>query len=257
MRAPEGWPFALRQINVLSAGMGRFPDWALRAVPVTCGRGVTADAIAEFVLAAILGREKRLIEHARRGTLTRGDQLGGLAGRTVGLLGTGRIGQAVAARAGAFGMRVVGASRRGLAVAEGIIERVESPARVAALADHLVLALPLTPATLRIIDAAFIANLRPGAHLINVARGPLVDQEALLAALERGQVGFATLDVTEPEPLPQDHPLRTHPQVLITPHVSWSSDSGSAALQRRLNRDIDRFLAGLPPLDAVDPDQRY
>lgn len=254
---PPGWPFGLRQIGILSAGVDRFPDWALGAVPVTCGRGITADPIAEYVMAAILNREKRLVDHLRGSPLNRFGALGSLSGKTLGLIGTGAIGRAVARRAAAFGMNVVGTSRRRILPADSGISLLSDPVAVAEVSDHLVLALPLTPATAGLISPALLSQLKPGAHLINVARGGLVDQDALVAALDSGQIGFATLDVTDPEPLPENHPLAVHPKALITPHISWSGETVDAAMLDRLTREVGRFAAGLPPLDRVDPAYRY
>jgi hypothetical protein len=141
-------------------------------------------------------------------------------GSTVGIIGLGAIGQEVARRAVALGAHVV-AVRRGSAGAvtpEGVtlLANVEE---VVARADHIVIAVPATAQTHRMFNAQLLARTKPGAHLIN-ARGSVVDQEALLAALDGGRLDFATLDVTEPEPLPDGHRLYTHPRVLLTPHIS-------------------------------------
>jgi phosphoglycerate dehydrogenase-like enzyme len=122
------------------------------------------------------------------------------------------------------------------------------------LSDHVVLAAPLTAATRGMLGAERFARFRPGAHLVNIARGGLVDHDALLAALTDGRVGRASLDVTEPEPLPADHPLRAHPGVFLSPHVSWS---GQTRFVEILLDNVGRWTAGEPLLNRVDLDQGY
>ena len=150
-------------------------------------------------------------------------------------------------------MRIAVLRRTGTERPPEDVEWVPDPGALAALSDHLVLALPLTPATRGIVDAAVLARSKPGLHLVNVARGALVDQEALLAALDRGRVGFASLDVTEPEPLPEGHPFYTHAQVRLTPHMSWSGGDTQARLIRKILENLDAFVDGRPLHDIVDP----
>jgi D-3-phosphoglycerate dehydrogenase len=107
------------------------------------------------------------------------------------------------------------------------------------------------------MNAVTLAQLRPGAHLVNVGRGELVDTEALLAALDGGQLGGAALDVTEPEPLPDGHPLWTHPLALITPHTANPESLRLASLARRLTENTSRFVAGQPLVAVVDPEIGY
>jgi len=135
-----------------------------------------------------------------------------------------------------------------------IVERVED---VVAQADHIVVAVPATPATRHLVNADLLARARPGAHLVNVARGSVVDQEALLAALDAGQLGFATLDVTEPEPLPAGHRLYTHPRVRLTPHLASNYTLARDKLLAKILADITRFGAGERPSDVVEPARGY
>ena len=253
---PAGWPFGLKQINVLSAGVDRYPAWFFDGVAVTCGRGVSAIGIAEFVTAAMLCREKRFIDLAN-GVKVKAADIRGIADKTVGLLGLGAIGLAVARRALALEMRVVARSRSGGKPPLDGVEMVDSTEALFARSDHLVVAVPLTPQTRGIVDAGTLSAAKAGLHLINVARGELIDQEALLAALEEGRIGFATLDVTTPEPLPAGHPLLEHPNVMVTPHISWAAEDNFDRLVTKVYRDLDRYLAGLPPLDRVDRSAGY
>jgi phosphoglycerate dehydrogenase-like enzyme len=226
---------------------------------VTCSRGASAVPIAEYVMAAMLAVEKQLPESwvteaperwgwARHGTLE---------GRVLGLVGLGGIGTAVARRALAFDMEVVAARRtaapspvEGVTVASGLEE-------VLAAADHLVLAAPATPRTTRLIDAAALEQVEPGVHVVNVARGGLVDQEALRSALDDGRVAMATLDVTDPEPLPPGHWMYGHPRVRVSPHVSWSSPTMTDRIVELFVANLRRRMAGEPLDGVVDPEEGY
>jgi phosphoglycerate dehydrogenase-like enzyme len=212
-------------IHVLATGVDGFPLDLVGSGALTCSRGASAIAISEFVLALMLSAEKRLAEVFVHEPTPQSaiPLLGSLRGKTVGIVGMGAIGHEVARRALAFEMRVL-AVRRTAAPAR--LECVALAADLASLlgeSDHLVVAAPATPATRHLIGAEALAAIKPGAHLVNVSRGALVDQEALLAALDDGRVALASLDVTDPEPLPAGHTLYTHPKVRISPHISWSS----------------------------------
>lgn len=261
----SGCPGGPLWVQIASAGVDGFPSWLLRGRIVTCGRGDAAAPIAEYVLTALLLRAKRLDalrptgpdDWTRDAVATRDvTPLGSLQGQVLGVAGYGAIGRAVAARARAFGLRVL-AWRRGAWTGDGLAEPVGSLAELAAQVDHLVLALPLTPETAGCVDAEVLAGARPGLHLVNVARGALIDHAALLSALDRGQVGFATLDVTSPEPLPAGHPFYTHPAVRLTPHISWSGPAVRANFARKLVENIESFLDGRPLRDVVDATRGY
>lgn len=255
---PRGWPWKLKLIQVAAAGVDAFPSWFFSGPPVACGRGVQADAIAEYVLGIILLREKGLDRPPPTEPADWVERPGrGLAGRTVGLLGFGAIGRGVAARVLPFGADIVALRRSSASADDPRIRIVRTPAEVAAAADHLVVALPLTGETRHIVDANLLAEAKQGLHLINVARGAHIDQVALVEALDAGRLGAATLDVTDPEPLPAGHPIWSHPKIRLTPHSSGQSDRFDDILAGKLATTIDRHLAGLPPLDRVDPARGY
>jgi phosphoglycerate dehydrogenase-like enzyme len=246
-------------VQVASAGVDWFPRWLFEGPVVTCGRGHAASAIAEYVLAALLLHAKRLdAVTVRSADAWSRHTLGTLEGTVLGIAGFGAIGRAVAARAAGFGMRVV-AFRRGDWHADeaACVERAESLASLAAISDHLVLAMPLTAETRHAVEASVLAAAKPGLHLVNVARGGLIDDDALLAALERGTVGFATLDVTDPEPLPPAHAFWTHPRIRLTPHVSWSGGGESAKLTRQILDNLTALAEGRRLADIVDPARGY
>lgn len=255
---PPGWPHGLRWIQTMSAGMDAYPGWLWSGPTVSCGRGVAAVAIAEYVLAAMLAREKRLHEIAVRAPEEWRDiALGRLEGRTLGLIGYGAIGRAVARRAAGFDMRIRAVRRGAWTEAEPFVEPCASPEALAAEADHLVVAVPTTPETRHIVGRSLLQAAKPGLHLINVGRGDLVDQDALLAALGAGRIGFATLDVTDPEPLPAGHALYDHPAVRITPHVSWSDSTFEERLVAKILANLDRYVGGQTLIDVVEPGRGY
>ncbi len=251
---PWNWPGRLRWVQVASAGVDWFPRWMMQGPAVTCGRGHSAVPIAEYVLTAMLLHEKRLDQVTTRSRAGwQRHALGTLEGRTLGLAGYGAIGRAVAARARAFGMHLAAVRRSGWGEEEPDIIRAGGLAELASLSDHLLLALPLTDATRHCIDASVLDAARPGLHLVNVARGGLVDQPALLAALDADRLGFATLDVTEPEPLPAGHPIYTHPRIRLTPHISWSGQASRARLTEQILVNLSAYVRGDALRDVVDP----
>jgi phosphoglycerate dehydrogenase-like enzyme len=257
--APEGWPGRLRWVFSCSVGVDFYPDWLLEAPLVSCARGTASEEIADYVIAAIYARAKDLSRVAvERAAEWRYQELGRVVDSTIGVIGLGAIGTAVARRAAALGARVLAVrrSRAGLVGVIGVDMR-DSVADVVREADHIVIAVPATPETRHLFDAALFAQVKPGAHLINVARGSVVDQQALLDALDAGQLSFATLDVTDPEPLPEGHRLYTHPATLITPHLSANYTVARGKLLDKILGDLSRFAFGQKLGDVVDRARGY
>jgi phosphoglycerate dehydrogenase-like enzyme len=231
-------------------------------VTLTCARGTSATAISEFVLASMLAFEKQFPDvwlHAppERWNLP-AETLGTLSGRTLALVGIGGIGAAIARRALPFGMRVV-ASRRHPAKGSPLdgVDVVGSLDELLPLADHLVVAAPATSATAHLLDADAFEKVKPGVHVVNIARGSLIDQDALRAALDDGRVACASLDVAEPEPVPAGHWLYDHPRVRLTAHVSWSAPGTFENLTRYFLDNLDRYLHGQPLEGVVDISEGY
>lgn len=256
---PPGWPGAVKFVQLASAGLDDYPVWLFEAPAVASASGTTAIPIAEFVLMLLLARVKTIdaitlgsgqwgARWPERDELL-GAPLGTLEGRTLGLLGLGQIGQAVARLGLAFGMNVM-ASRA--SDTPSPIDGVEIvPIEVlAARADHLVLVAPITEKTRGIVDAGFLSRMKAGAHLVNVARGPLVNEADLKAALDDERL-WASLDVTDPEPLPDGHWLLSHPRVRVTPHISWSSPDTTRRIIERLVGNLARLAARQPLMGAV------
>jgi glyoxylate reductase len=210
-----------------------------RGIPVGNTPGVLTESTADLALALMLGIGRRIVEgdaYVRRGewrTWEPGLLLGrDLHGATVGVVGFGRIGRAVARRCEGFGCEVLHTSRRGGVELGELLER----------SDFVTIHAPLTPETRGLIDAAALRRMKPTAYLVNTARGPLVDTDALTAALHGREIAGAALDVTDPEPLPGDHPLLGAPGLLIVPHIASATH---ATRERMADMAVDNLLAGL------------
>ncbi len=178
-------------------------------------------------------------------------------GQTLGVIGLGRIGAATARKGAAFGMEVLGFDP-GLGD-DDLRARGAEPCTLEALlarSDYVSLHAPLLPATHHLIGAAELARMKPGAFLINTSRGPLVDEKALIDALQRGELAGAGLDVFETEPLPDDSPLRGMDQVLLSPHMGAQSPLATAKLRRSIAEEVTRALRGEWPLHVANPEVR-
>jgi phosphoglycerate dehydrogenase-like enzyme len=243
-------------VQLIGTGIDGVPP-EVRAAPVlTSARGVAAVAISEYVIAT-MGAFVRdfpgnwLREPPEHWFV---QQAGLLAGSTLGLYGFGGIAQRVARIALALDMSVVAMRRRDLpSPVEGVVMTTSFRDLVSA-ADHLVLAAPATDETRLVLNAETLALARPGVHLVNIARGSLVDQDALRRALDDGTVGRASLDVTTPEPLPAGHWMFEHPKVFLTPHASWAGQTQFVAATEYFCDNLERYLAGEPLEGIVGPD---
>src|SRR6478752_7004275 len=184
-------------------------------------------------------------------------RLDAVAGSTLGLVGLGGIGSAVARRALAFDMRVRALRRTDAPSPVPGVEVVTSLPDLVAGAHHVVLAAPGTDRTRHLLDADAFAAMRDGVHVVNIARGRLVDQDALRAALDSGRVARASLDTVDPEPLPAGHWMYSHPSVFLTPHSSWASRALLEAPVGIFCENLARFLAGEPLEHVVDVAEGY
>jgi len=177
-------------------------------------------------------------------------------GSTLGIVGFGRIGMAVARRAAGFGMRVIVTSRRSTSRGEELgITQVDF-AELLARSDHVVVAVPLTEETTHMFDDRAFAAMKPSATLINISRGATVDTEALVKALRTGQIAAAGLDVVDPEPLPGDHPLVALPNAFVIPHLGSSTARTRFAMAQLAADNIAAAFAGRPLPSAVNPEVR-
>ena len=246
-------------VHLAGTGIDSFPRELFDGRTVTNARGASAVPISEFVLAAMLAFEKHLPETWIHESPEHWNfaPLGWLNTRTLGLVGLGGIGLATAERALAFGMRVQALRRRpDPSPLEGV-EVVDSIDELLSEADHLVLAAPATPRTRHLINAETLALVKPGVHLVNIARGALVDQDALRVALDDGRVAMATLDTVDPEPLPEGHWLYSHSKVRLSAHVSWASPAGMDRTLEIFVDNLRRYATGEQVLHVVDADEGY
>jgi phosphoglycerate dehydrogenase-like enzyme len=245
---------AVKWIHAFSTGVDGFPFDLVGDRVFTCSRGASAVPISEWVLAMMLARAKRLPESWITEPPERWNSanLDVLSGATVGIVGLGAIGTEVARRSLAFGMQVIGYRRTSAPAPLDGIEVVTELGGLLARSDHVVIAAPATPATHHLLDAEAFAVIKPGAHVVNIARGSLVDQDALVAALDDDRVAFASLDTVDPEPLPAGHPLYSHPRVRVSPHISWSAPSTLELTLSIFVDNVNRYRAGQPLEGIVD-----
>ncbi|MGA9704926.1 D-isomer specific 2-hydroxyacid dehydrogenase family protein [Pseudomonas sp.] len=241
---PPGWPYAAQWVHLVSSGIDFYPQWLFNGPPVTTSRGSAADNLAEFALAAIFAASKHLPEIWVKDSQWNFTALRPLKGTTLGILGFGAIGESLAHKALALGIKVVALRQSQAPFGVDGVEGARDIHDLFARADHLVVAAPLTEATRHIINRDVLGSAKPGLHLINIARGGLLDQQALLEALDNGRIGLASLDVTEPEPLPDGHPLYSHPRVRLSPHTSAISTNSRHEIADTFLANLQRFVAG-------------
>ncbi|HEU0071756.1 MAG TPA: D-2-hydroxyacid dehydrogenase [Alphaproteobacteria bacterium] len=243
---------ALRWMQFTTSGIdtalkGGVPD----GIPVTNGGGMHAHTVAAHAFSLLLALMRRLNEcgtaRAAHQWLARnelGPTLVTTRGRTMALIGLGSIGQDIARKAKAFDMRVLAVSRGGGAPNVDKVYPRERMHEALSEADVIVAATSYDASSHHMIDAAALAAAKPGAIFVNIARGSVVDETALIAALRSGQIGAAGLDVTEVEPLPPSSPLWDMPNVVLTPHVAGSGADNNDALYDVISVNLRRFLAG-------------
>ena len=255
----------LKWIHVSSSGITRYdtPEFrarmAQRHIAVTNSAGVYNEACAAHVLSFMLAQARKLplaLKTRTAGTTPAWHAVRAscrtLLGETVLIVGYGAIGKRLAELLHPFDMKVI-AYRRKARGDEGVpvITEDQLAHTLANGVDHIVDILPESAETLHFFDAARFATVKPGAIFYNIGRGTTVDQEALLEALRSGRIAAAWLDVTEPEPLPDDHPLWAEPKCFITPHVAGGHADEAKTLARHFLKNLDRFVRGKPLVDRV------
>jgi phosphoglycerate dehydrogenase-like enzyme len=254
----------LRWVHTFSAGVDRHvPEMAkYERILLTNNSGAYDVPIAEHVIAMIFAAAKRVPEHLAaqgRHEWQREVPHAEVRDATLVILGMGSIGSELARLAGGVGMRVIGirrdASRRDPSGAAPSVDRIVSPDRfieVAREADYLAVTAALTPQTRGMVSAEVLGALKPTAWVINIARGPIVDEAALAAALKERRIGGAALDVFETEPLPVESPLWSLDNAILTPHISNSSPKVRGRSLALVTENVRRFKAGQPLLNLVD-----
>jgi phosphoglycerate dehydrogenase-like enzyme len=254
--AMDGAPH-LAWIHTASAGFNWVltPRVAATDIVLTRTADVLNKPIAEFVVALYLALLKGLpafLRQQRERDWRRPPSLGSPSGGTAVVLGAGAIGRETAVRLGALGMRVLGVKRDPAPVPG--FDEMTAPSGLRDLlprADLLVIACPLTPETHHLVGAEEFALMKRGSYLVNIARGPVVVEGAMIAALQDGTLAGAGLDVFDTEPLPADNPLWALPNVIVTPHVSYLADQNEEGMIEEFGDNLRRFLDGRPLLNAL------
>lgn len=260
----------LRWISFWSAGLdGKVtPGLLERHLLITSASGVHGPNIAEHVLGMMIYFTRRFDFYVRAQMVHRWDRdppgkmPGELFGQTLGIVGFGRIGEALAERARAFGMRVIALKRDTSVRYNPAVwpDRLLGPEGLDTLlseSDHVCLALPYTTQTHHFLDAPQLAIMRPTAYLYNIARGKIVNEQALVEALQKKQIAGAGLDVFEEEPLPAHSPLWSLENVLLTPHVSGVTPRYFERFAPLFAENLKRYLQGLPLHNLYDPHRGY
>lgn len=255
----------LKWMHIMSAGVDRLPFDQLinRQILITNVRGIHAIQMAEYtfaVLLQIVRRMQELAEAERQKRWEKRLRITELWGQTLGIIGVGAIGKEIARRAKVFGMRTVGVNTDGRAV-DDVDEVYATRHLEQALqeSDFVILTVPLVPSTRHLIGRRALDAMKDSAYLINIARGPVVDEQALIDALEQKRIAGAVLDVFDEEPLPTEHPFWTMDNVIVTPHISGLSPM-------YMTRAVDVFIENLMHYSAgeigkmqnvIDPKKQY
>lgn len=256
----------VRYIHTISAGIDGYIDEVDRchgsALPVTNGAGVYSDAVGEHVIALLLAVVHGIVPSVRNMAEKQWPaipMLGNVNGKTIAVLGTGDIGNNAARICAAMGARVLGFKLHACEPFPPYAQIYTGDDGLDALlpqADAVLVCLPGSPFTKNMLDARRIGLMKAGSVLINIGRGSIVNTEALMAALRSGHIAAAGLDVTDPEPLPPDHPLWDCPNVLITPHISGLGASKQKHAEW-FAENLRAYLEGRPQPGAVNREMKY
>jgi D-3-phosphoglycerate dehydrogenase len=249
---PDDLPERVRWVQLPSAGVEQWLPRIDRSRLWTSSAGAYAQPVAEHAVALMLAGARRLADCARAQRWTEPPVVP-LHRSTVAVVGAGGIGRALIELLKPFEVEVLAVTRRG----GGDTLPADRLGEVLPAAHHVVIAAPATAATRQLIGSAELDAMREDAWLVNIARGSLVDTDALVAALAGGAIAGAALDVTDPEPLPDGHPLWREPRALITPHVANPSATLRRYLAEHVRENVARFAAGEPLLAAIDVDAGY
>ena len=263
----EVWPMAprVRWVHTLSAGLDGllFPALVESPVPLTNARGAFSDALAEFVIGAVLffAKDFRRLVLSQMARKWEQFDIAEIGGQTLGLVGYGDIGRAVASRASALGLKVVALRRRPeLSPDDPYVTHVfsvDGMAEMLGQSDYVVVVAPLTDASRGMIGETEFESMKPGAVLINVGRGPVVNEPALVRALEQRRIRGAALDVFDTEPLPASHPFYNLDNVLLSPHSADHTPDWKERTMRVFLENFERFRCGEPLLNVVNKKLGY
>ena len=252
----------MKWVHLIGTGIDKFPLHLIGDdLVLTNSRGLSAVPISEWVMACMLSFVKRMpgsfvTEQPKQWNIP-SPPFATLENANLAILGMGGIGTAIAERALPFGMNVTAMRNTDAPSPVDGVRMVRSVAELVADADHIVLVAPLTDATRGLFNDELFAAMKPGVQLINVARGPIIDDDALLRALDGGIVACADIDATEPEPLPDGHWMYSHPNVRLSPHVSWNWSGAFQAMYATFIDNLRLYLNEEPLLSVVNPADGY
>ena len=256
----------LRWVHSRSVGLERtlFPELMESPVPLTNGSGVFSASLGEFTLAAILyfAKDFRRMIRSQQARVWEAFDVMSVSGQTVGIIGYGDIGRAIASRVRPMGMRVFAVKRNASSLTAGdpMVEQIYGPEqriKMISLCDYVIVAAPLTSETRGMIGEQEFAAMRPTAVVINVGRGPVIDEASLVSALSNGRIKGAALDVFDHEPLPQGHPFYELENVLLSPHCADHTPDWLDNAMRFFIAQFERFREGEPLLNVVDKKLGY
>ncbi|MDJ1006281.1 MAG: D-2-hydroxyacid dehydrogenase [Paracoccaceae bacterium] len=250
----------VRWVSVGGSGTDHLATWDASRVTVTNAAGVAAGMMAEYTLGGLLHFNLDLpgFRRAQAARTWGAGKVRPLAGQTLLILGLGQTGQAIAARAKALGMTTLGVRARPAEMSDlDEVHPTERLSELLARADAVAICVPLLPSTRGLVDAAAIAAMKPGAVVVDVSRGGVVDQRALAAALASGHLRGAALDVFETEPLPEDSPFWAMENVIVTPHCSSVYEGWTLKSVAMFCDNLRRYREGAPLTNVVDPARGY
>jgi phosphoglycerate dehydrogenase-like enzyme len=255
----------LQWVQALSSGVDAmlFPTFVDSDIVLTSEKGLVGDHLADHAFGLLLSLTRSIAWAARQRRWANRIEMRRssieLTRTTAGIIGFGGTGVAVARRANAFGMRVL-AVDPDVTIRPDYVDALSQPERLHEMAGSsnvLFVCCPLTPATFHLVDAGVLGAMPERSYVINVTRGPIVDQTALLAALDNGKLAGAGLDVTEVEPLPDDSPLWSYDNVMVTPHTAGASQYRVGRLQQRVINNIGHLTAGEALEGVIDKQKGY
>ena len=248
------FPERVRWVQLPAAGVETWMEGvqAQPQVQFTSAAGAYATQVAEHALALLLAGVRGIVGYARTRTWSPGgDHV--LEGSTVAVVGAGGIGRALLKQLEPHAVQVIAVTRSG----RDDTWPADRLPEVWSAADHFVIAAPATDGTRHLVGAAELAQMKPHSWIVNIARGSLIDPDALVEALREERIGGAALDVTDPEPLPDGHPLWSEPRALITPHVANPPETMHRDLAERVTENVRRFGAGEELLAPIERDRGY
>ncbi|KZM72033.1 D-isomer specific 2-hydroxyacid dehydrogenase family protein [Nocardia terpenica] len=264
---PEQLPDSVEWVQLFSAGVEKWFDTGLfdrhPNIVFTSAAGAFAHSVAEHALTLLLAGVRNMPEHLRATTWRQTEffpRVGTLRGATVTIVGAGGIGRELITMLAPLGARIIAVTRSGTPIeAPGVVETIAAQdlPQVWSRTDHVVIAAPATPDTRHLIGKDVLSQLKPTSWVINIARGSLVDTDALATALREGTIGGAGLDVTDPEPLPNGHPLWDLPNAIVTPHDSNPPHLRTIAFADHVRENVARFASGRELLAPIDVSAGY